>query len=59
MERLNSGDEEIIFGTIFVHSQHWSDEMWKSKMAGGGRNQEIFQYCTDPSEQEILYLRAL
>ena len=20
----------------FVHSQHWSDEMWKSKMAGGG-----------------------
>ena len=20
----------------FVQSQHWSDEMWKSKMAGGG-----------------------
>ena len=33
----------------FVHSQHWSDEMWKSKMAGGGGNKKIFQYCTDPS----------
>ena len=27
--------------------------MWKSKMEGGG------QYCTDPSGQEILYLRLL
>ena len=33
--------------------------MWKSKMAGGGGNKKIFQYCTDPSGQEILYLRAL
>ena len=40
-------------------SQHWCDEMWKSKMAGGGGNKKIFQYCTDPSGQEILYLRAL
>ena len=24
----------------FEHSQHWSDDMWKSKMAGGGRQQE-------------------
>ena len=40
----------------FVHSQHWSDEMWKSKMAGGGGNKKRFQYCTDPSGQEILYL---
>ena len=23
-------------------------------MAGGGGNKKIFQYCTDPSEQEIL-----
>ena len=22
----------------FVHSQHWSDEMWKSRMARGGGN---------------------
>ena len=43
----------------FVHSQHWSDEMWKSTMARGGGNKKRFQYCTDPSRQEILYLRAL
>ena len=43
----------------FVHSQHWSDDVWKSKMAGGGGNKKRFQYCTDPSGQEILYLRAL
>ena len=43
----------------FKHSQHWSDDMWKSKMAGGGGNKKRFQYCTDPSGQEILYLRAL
>ncbi len=41
------------------YSQCWSDEMWKSNMSGGGRNKKIFQYCTDPSGQEILYLRAL
>ena len=43
----------------FEHSQHWSDEMWKSKMAEGGGNKKRFQYCTDSSGQEILYLRAL
>ena len=42
----------------FEHSQHWSDDMWKSNMAGGGGNKKRFQYCTDPSGQEILYLRA-
>ena len=42
----------------FVHSQHWSDEKWKSTMTKGGGNKNIFQYCTDPSG-EILYLRAL
>ena len=42
----------------FEYSQHWSDEMWKSQMAGGGGNKKRFQYCTDPSGQEILYLRA-
>ena len=41
----------------FVHSQHWSDEKRKSAMARGGGNKKIFQYCTDPSGQEILYLR--
>ena len=43
----------------FEYSQHWSDEVWKSKMAGGGGNKKRFQCCTDPSGQEILYLRAL
>ena len=42
----------IIFGTILC-------EMWNSTMAGSGGNKNIFQYCTDPSGQEILYLRAL
>ena len=44
---------------VFVRSQHWSDELWKSKMAGGGGNKKRFQYCTDPWGPEILYLRAL
>ena len=43
----------------FENSQFWSDEMWKRKMARGGGNKNIFQYCTDSSGQEILYLRAL
>ena len=43
----------------FENSQHWSDEMWKSKMQGGGGNKKRIQYCTDSSGQEILYLRAL
>ena len=28
-------------------------------MAGGGGNKKRFQYCTDSSRKEILYLRAL
>ena len=59
MERLNSGDKKDDLRNRFVHSQHWSDDKWKSTMANGGRNKKIFQYCTDPSRQEILYLRAL
>ena len=43
----------------FEYSQYWSDDVRKSKMAGGGCNNKIFQYCTDPSGQEILYFRAL
>ena len=59
MERLNSGDYKMVFGTSSRNSRHWSDEMWKSRMARGGGNKKIFQHCTDPSGQEILYLRAL
>ena len=47
------------FRNHFEQSQHWSDEKWKSTMAKGGGNKNIFQFCTDPSGQEILYLRAL
>ena len=43
----------------FENSRHWSDEMWKSRMAGCGDHKKRFQYCTDSSGQEILYLRAL
>ena len=42
----------------FEHSQYWFGDMWKSKMAGGGGNKKRIQFCTDSSEQEILYLRA-
>ena len=43
---------------LFVFCHHWSDEKWKSSMAGGGGNKKIFQYCTD-SSGATLYLRAL
>ena len=59
MERLNSGDLQDYLRKDFVHSQHWSDDVWKSKMARGGGNKKRFLFCTDPSGQEILYLRAL
>ena len=43
----------------FLYCHHWSDEKWKSSMAGGGGGQrKIFQYCSD-SSGTILYLRAL
>ena len=43
----------------FEYSQYWSDDVWKSKMAGGGGKKKRFQDCTDPSGQEILHLRVL
>ena len=59
-------DGAIEFWTIkdrlryeFENSRHWYDEMWKSRMAGGGGHEKKFQYCTDSSGQEILCLRAL
>ena len=42
-----------------LHCHHWSDDKWKKSMAVGGRNKKRYQYCTDPSRQEIIYLRAL
>ena len=42
---------------LFVYSQHWSDEKWKSSVARGG-NKTIFQYCPD-SSGAVLYLQVL
>ena len=42
----------------FVYCHHWSDEKWKSAMAGGGGHKKRFQYCVE-SSGTILYLRAL
>ena len=43
----------------FEYPQYLSDDVWKSKMAGGGGNKKRFKFCTDSSGQEILNLRAL
>ena len=43
----------------FECSQCWLDDVWKSKVARGGSNKIRFQYCVDPSRQEILYFRDL
>ena len=44
--------------TYFLYCNHWSDNKWKSSMAGGGGNKKRVQYCTD-SSGAVLYLRAL
>ena len=53
------GDWKMIFGIKFENSRYWSDDVWTSKMAGGTGNKKRFQFCADPSGEEILYLRAL
>ena len=42
----------------FLYCHHWSDDKWKSSIARGGGNKNIFQYCSD-SSGEILHFRAL
>ena len=59
MGRSNSGECKMIFGTCLSTLNIGLMKYGKSKMAGGGGNKKRFQYCTDPSGQEILYLRAL
>ena len=63
---LREEDGEIEFWRLkddlrnkFEYSQYCSDDVWKSKMAGGGGNKKRFQYCTDSSGQETLHFRAL
>ena len=39
----------MIFRTnLGTLNQYWSDDVWKSKMAGGGGKKKRLQYCTDP-----------
>ena len=59
MRSLSCHDQFCDHRNKFWYSQFWSDEMWKSKMAGGGGNRKRFQFCTDLSGQEIISLRAL
>ena len=42
----------------FQLSRHWSDEKWKSSMAGGGGHKKWYQYCAD-SSGKIRYFRAI
>ena len=42
----------------FVFCHYWSDDKWKSSMAGGGGHKKNIQYCAD-SSGTILYLRDL
>ena len=42
----------------FLYCHHWSDDKWKKRMARGGGNKKIYQYCID-SSGAIFYLRAL
>ena len=43
----------------FEYSHYGSDDVWKSKMAGGEGKKKRFQYCTGSSGRKIIYLRAL
>ena len=56
MERLNYGDEKIVFGTNLRILDIGLMKCGRVQQQG---NKKIFQYCTDPSGQEILFFRAL
>ena len=49
----------MIFGTDLSTLNIGLMKCGRAKMQRGGCNKKRFQYCTDPSGQEILYLRAL
>ena len=44
------------FGSDFPHSVHWSIRTWKDHLARGGGPKTRVQYCTDSTDEEILYL---
>ena len=43
----------------FEYSQYWSDDSGRARWQEAEATRKRFQYCTDSSGQEILYLRAL
>ena len=59
MERLNSEDQKIIFGTILCILNIGLMKSGRAQWQKGGGNKKRFQYCTDPSGQEMLYIWAL
>ena len=59
MERLNSKDLKVVFGTNLRTLSIGLMKCGKAKWQEAGGHKKIFQYCTDSSGQEIIYLRAL
>ena len=59
MERLNSVDSRIIFATILCNLNIGLMKCGRVHLGKSVKNKKIFQYCTDPSRQEILLSRAL
>ena len=59
MERLGSGDEKIVFRTNLRTLSIGLMKCGRAKCQEAEGNKKRFQYCTDPSGQEILYLQAL
>ena len=49
---------KIILRNIFLYCHHWSQNKWKSSMAGEGGHKKRFQYYS-ASSRAILHLRAL
>ena len=58
MERSNSGEQKGDLQKHFQHYHHWSDDKWKSSIAGRGGIKKRYRYCTD-SSGTIVYFRAL
>ena len=59
MERLNSGEQRFIFGTILCTFNIGLRMYGRARWQDAEATRTYFQYCTDSSRQEILFLRAL
>ena len=55
MERLNSGDYKIIFGTILSNLNIGLMNSGRVQCQKAEETRKGFQYCTNPSGQEILF----